>query len=195
MIKQIVDFHRPEGGAAAIEVFVLAENPQEHIKILKELIDGGAVIKTVDADTIRAVFKNADQQKLLSLLDAGWSFEGQEITAPQCSIPEDEFAPLLEQLSEEEVEKAIEEATDRFFNCRLPGLEGGYAIQNMELVRGQATNEEMQADAVRFGIDPAIYQDHWQQLLMDQLEEIFDEELFDALQRAVARKEAGPCTR
>lgn len=109
---------------------------------------------------------------------------------PQYSAPEDDFAPLLEKLTEEEIEEAVRDATDRFFNCRLLGLEGKYAVVNLSLTRGLATDEEMQADAVRFGIDPAIYQEHWQQMLMEQLEEIFDEELFDALQRAVARKEA-----
>lgn len=107
---------------------------------------------------------------------------------------EDEFAPLLERLSEEEQEEAVKDATDRFFNSRLPGLEGKYAVVNLSLCRGDATDEEMKADAQRFSIDPAIYQEYWQQMLLEQLEEAFDEELFDALQRAVARKEAKPCT-
>jgi hypothetical protein len=107
---------------------------------------------------------------------------------------EDEFAPLLERLTEDEVDAATKDATDHFFYHRLPGLEGKYAVVNWALTRGEATEEELKADAGRFGIDPAIYPDHWRDMLMDQLEEIFDEELFDALQRAVARKEAKPCT-
>lgn len=78
MIKQIVDFSRNENGAATIEVFVLADNPQAHSKVLKELIDGGAVLESVDADTIRATYKDSNQEKLLQLLEDGWSFEGRE---------------------------------------------------------------------------------------------------------------------
>lgn len=185
MIKQIVEFSRDDDkGAAIIEVFASAM-AGEHLEILKALIQDGAIIRHVDADTIRAVYKGCTQDKLLSLIDDGWSFEGRE------GEEEDEYSPLLEKLSEEEIEEAAKDAADHFFNQRLPGLEGKYSIVDLSLVRGEATEDEMRADAPRFGIDPTAYPDHWQQLLMDQLEEIFDEELFDALQRAVAQKEAG----
>jgi len=191
MIKQIVEFSRDDDkGGAIIEVFASAM-AGEHLEILKALIQDGAIIRYVDADSIRAVFKGCTQDKLLSLIDDGWSFEGREVEEPQATSPEDEYSPLLEKLSEEEIEEAVKDATDHFFNQRLPGLEGKYSIVNLSLVRGEATEDEMRADAPRFGIDPTAYPDHWQQLLMDQLEEIFDEELFDALQRAVAQKEAG----
>lgn len=110
------------------------------------------------------------------------------VTPKTCSCPDDEFAPLLEELTDQEQEEAVKVATDRFFNCRLPGLKGKYAVVNLSLTRGLATEDELKADAARFGIDPAIYPDHWQQMLMEQLEELFDEELFNALLWEVDRK-------
>ena len=84
MIKQIVDFSRDEaeGGAATIELFVLAEDPRTHATILQELARDGAILQIVDCDTIRAKYKGVTQDKLLSLLDEGWSFSGQD--ALQC---------------------------------------------------------------------------------------------------------------
>ena len=76
MIKQIVDFSRDERGAAIIEVFVLADNPKEHIDTIKALIEDGAIIQGADSDTIRATYKGSNQDKLLSLIDEGWSFDG-----------------------------------------------------------------------------------------------------------------------
>lgn len=86
MIKQIVDFSRDDQGrAAVIEVFVLAEDPQTHTRILQELVRDGAILHNVDADTIRAVYRGTNQDKLLSLLADGWSFEGRDDTdALQC---------------------------------------------------------------------------------------------------------------
>ena len=80
MIKQIVDFSRDEaeGGAATIELFVLAEDPRTHATILQELARDGAILQIVDSDTIRAKYKGVTQDKLLSLLSEGWSFEGKE---------------------------------------------------------------------------------------------------------------------
>ncbi len=80
MIKQIVDFARDEaeGGVATIELFVLAEDPRAHAKILQELARDGAILQIVDSDTIRAKYKGVTQDKLLSLIDEGWSFEGKE---------------------------------------------------------------------------------------------------------------------
>ena len=84
MIKQIVDFSRDEaeGGAATIELFVLAEDPRTHATILQELARDGAILQIVDCDTIRAKYKGVTQDKLLSLLDEGCSFSGQD--ALQC---------------------------------------------------------------------------------------------------------------
>ena len=80
MIKQIVDFSRDEaeGGAATIELFVLAEDPRTHATILQELARDGAILQIVDSDTIRAKYKGVTQDKLLSLLAEGWSFPGQD---------------------------------------------------------------------------------------------------------------------
>jgi hypothetical protein len=192
MIKQIVEFYRDgDRGAAIIAVFMMVPDPRAHLQAIKDLIDDGATIQTVDADTIRAVYKGSNQDKLLSLIDDGWGFGGREVEEPQATVLEDEYSPLLEKLSEEEIEEAAKDATDHFFNQRLPGLEGKYAVVDLSLVQGEATEDEMRADVLRFGIDPAAYPEHWKQLLMDQLEEIFDEELFDALQRAVAQKVTG----
>ncbi len=169
-----------EGEAATIELFVLADHPA-HATILQELVRDGAILQSVDSDTIRAKYKGVTQDKLLSLLEDGWSFEGKE-------TEEDDLGGLVVRLSEKEQSEAIKEATDRFFNRRLPGLEGKYAVVNLSLTRGDATDEEMKVDADRFGLDPAAYPDHWPQLLMDQLEEAFDEELYDAMERAVTKK-------
>lgn len=83
MIKQIVDFSRDgDGRAAVIEVFMLVEDPHEHAEAIKSLANDGAIIQSADADTIRAVYRGTNQDKLLSLLDEGWSFSGQD--ALQC---------------------------------------------------------------------------------------------------------------
>ena len=79
MIKQIVDFSRGgDGRAAVIEVFMLVEDPQVHIEAIKTLAEDGAIIQSADADTIRAKYKGVTQDKLLSLLADGWSFEGRD---------------------------------------------------------------------------------------------------------------------
>lgn len=81
MIKQIVDFSRDEDrGAAIIEVFMMVPDPQAHIEAIKSLIEDGAIIQTADADTIRAVYRDSNQDKLLELIEDGWSFEGKEAT-------------------------------------------------------------------------------------------------------------------
>jgi hypothetical protein len=83
-IKQIVDFSRDDQGRAAIiEVFMLVGNPQAHIDAVKALIKDGAIIQSVDSDTIRAVYRGTDQNKLVGLIDEGWSFAGQE-EPPKC---------------------------------------------------------------------------------------------------------------
>lgn len=83
-IKQIVDFSRDDQGRAAIiEVFMLADNPQAHIVAVKALINDGAIIQSVDSDTIRAVYRGTNQDKLLCLIDEGWSFACQE-EPPKC---------------------------------------------------------------------------------------------------------------
>jgi len=79
MIKQIVDFSRDDQGrAAVIEVFLLVEDPHEHVEAIKALAEDGAIIQSADADTIRAVYRGTNQDKLLSLLADGWSFEGRD---------------------------------------------------------------------------------------------------------------------
>ena len=79
MIRQIVDFSREdERGAAIIQVFMMVNDPKQHIEAIKALAKDGAIIQSVDADTIRATYKGSNQDKLLELIEAGWSFTGQE---------------------------------------------------------------------------------------------------------------------
>lgn len=79
MIKQIVDFSRDEeGDAAIIQVFMMVNDPKQHVEAIKALIEDGAIIQTVDADIIRATYKKSNQDKLLSLIEDGWTFEGRE---------------------------------------------------------------------------------------------------------------------
>lgn len=83
MIKQIVDFSRDEEGRAAIiKVFMLVEDPHEHVEAIKTLAEDGAIIQSADADTIRAVYRGTNQDNLLSLLAEGWSFSGQDAGDP-----------------------------------------------------------------------------------------------------------------
>ena len=85
MIKQIVDFSRDDQGrAAVIEVFMMVEDPHEHIEAIKVLIKDGAIIQSADADTIRAVYRGTNQDKLLSLIDEGWNFSGEVAEALDC---------------------------------------------------------------------------------------------------------------
>jgi hypothetical protein len=78
MIKQIVDFFRDEEerGSATIEVFMLVEDPQKYVESLRALVQDGAIIESADGDAIRAKCKGVTQDKLLSLIDEGWSFDG-----------------------------------------------------------------------------------------------------------------------
>lgn len=79
MIKKIVDFSRDDQGrAAVIEVFMLVDDPHERVEAIKALAEDGAIIQSADADTIRAVYRGTNQDKLLSLLADGWSFSGQD---------------------------------------------------------------------------------------------------------------------
>jgi predicted ABC-type ATPase len=79
MIKQIVDFSREEErGTAIIQVFMMVNDPQKHIEAIKALVKDGAIIQSVDADTIRATYKGSNQDKLLELIEDGWTFTGQD---------------------------------------------------------------------------------------------------------------------
>lgn len=83
-MKQIVDFSRDDQGRAAIiEVFLLVEDPCAHAEAIKTLAKDGAIILSADSDTIRAVYRGTNQDKLLALIDEGWSFSGQE-EPPKC---------------------------------------------------------------------------------------------------------------
>lgn len=103
--------------------------------------------------------------------------------------PEDEFSLLMEKLTDEQILACETAATDRLFNFRFPGLAGRYGIMNRELVRHEATVEQMRQDAARFGIDPAVYQDCWWDMLLEQLSEAWDEEFYEALLAKVQRLE------
>ncbi len=80
MIKQIVNFSRnQETGDATIEIFVLTTDAALHAEAVKTLIDNGATIQAVDANTIRAVYKDTNQDKLLELIESGWTFAGLDV--------------------------------------------------------------------------------------------------------------------
>jgi hypothetical protein len=58
MIKQIVDFSwEEERSAAIIEVFIMANDSKQHIEAIKALVKDGAIIQSVDDDTIRATLQ------------------------------------------------------------------------------------------------------------------------------------------
>jgi hypothetical protein len=87
MIKQIVDFSRElERGTAIIDVFMMVEDSQKYVESIRSLAKDGAVILSADGDTIRARYKGVTQDKLLELLEEGWSFAGHEdeASALQC---------------------------------------------------------------------------------------------------------------
>lgn len=87
MIKQIEYFFRDEehcdAGStltqpAIIEVSMVVKDPKLHIEAIKALVKDDATIQTVTTDTIRATYKGSTQDKLLELIEAGWTFAGQE---------------------------------------------------------------------------------------------------------------------
>lgn len=79
MIKQIIDFSREiERGSAVIDVFMMVGDPREYPEAIKSLMKDGAIILSADGDTVRARYKGVTQDKLLSLIDEGWSFSGQD---------------------------------------------------------------------------------------------------------------------
>jgi hypothetical protein len=76
-IKQIVEFIRYEGiGSADVELFAIFDSPREHVETLKSLLIDGAILQVVDCDSVRAVYRGVTQEKLLKLMDEGWSFDG-----------------------------------------------------------------------------------------------------------------------
>lgn len=80
MIKQIVHFSRnQETGNAKMEIFVLTTDATLHAEAIKTLIDDGATIQTVDANTIRAVYEDTNQDKLFRLIESGWTFAGLDV--------------------------------------------------------------------------------------------------------------------
>ncbi|MHB8118604.1 MAG: hypothetical protein ACYDHX_07765 [Methanothrix sp.] len=104
---------------------------------------------------------------------------------PPC--PESEA--LLALLTDEEALACETQATDRLFNFRFPGLAGKYHILNRELVRGEASEEEMREDAGRFGLNADIYADHWKDMLLEHLSDAWDEEFYEALLAKAQAKE------
>ncbi len=80
MIKQIVNFFRNQGtDNATMEIFVLTTDASLHTDAVKTLIDNGATIQAVDANTIRAVYEDTNQDKLLELIESGWTFAGLDV--------------------------------------------------------------------------------------------------------------------
>jgi hypothetical protein len=80
MIKQIVNFSRnQETGKATIEIFVLTTDAALHAEAVKVLIENGATIQVVEANTIKAIYKDTNQDKLLELIEGGWTFAGLDV--------------------------------------------------------------------------------------------------------------------
>ena len=100
-----------------------------------------------------------------------------------------ESEALLALHTDEEALACETQATDRLFNFRFPGLAGKYHIVNRELVRGDATEEEMLQDAARFRHDVPDCDLSWQILLLDWLSGAWDEEFYEALLAAAQEKE------
>lgn len=87
MIKKIEYFCRDEehcdAGStstqpAIIEIFMVVKDPKQHIEAIKALVKDNATIQAVTDDTIRATYKGTSQDKLLELIEGGWTFTGQE---------------------------------------------------------------------------------------------------------------------
>jgi len=80
MIKQIVNFSRnQETGKATIGIFVLTTDAVLHAEAVKVLIGSGATIQAVDTNTIKAIYEDTNQDKLLELIEAGWTFAGLDV--------------------------------------------------------------------------------------------------------------------
>lgn len=100
----------------------------------------------------------------------------------------EEYQHLVDNLTDEELNLAEDRAISVFFKEKAPGLSGKYYVMNMNLIHDTSTEEYMKADAMARGIDPEIYKDEWQNMLMEQLEEIFDECMLDEMKAAVESK-------
>lgn len=80
MIKQILNFSRnQETGKATIGIFVLTTDAALHAEAIKGLMENGATIQAVDANTIKAVYNDTNQDKLLELIEGGWTFAGLDV--------------------------------------------------------------------------------------------------------------------
>ncbi len=87
MIKKIEYFCRDEehcdAGStstqpAIIEIFMVVKDPKQHIEAIRALVKDNATIQAVTGNSIRATYKGSGQDKLLELIEAGWTFAGQE---------------------------------------------------------------------------------------------------------------------
>jgi hypothetical protein len=145
-IKQIVDFSRDDQGRAAIiEVFMLVGNPQAHIDAVKALIKDGAIIQSVDSDTIRAVYRGTDQNKLVGLIDEGWSFAGQE-EPPKCLC---EFCKVPCDIRDTNGHEIDPEA----LSCQDQADKGlcGECIEPCDVRDGQVTEEDIYSLSAKIG--------------------------------------------
>ena len=83
----------------------------------------------------------------------------------------------LEALPDAKREAAEDAAIDFFFNVLHPGLEGDYAICNSRLVRGEATEQQIAADARSMGVPP--------ESVIDSLDRNLAREIYIALLRLI----------
>lgn len=100
----------------------------------------------------------------------------------------DPFGELMSMLTDEELVEAEKEASDLFFSRYYPDLKGNYCVENLSLVIGENSEDVLREDAAKIGIDPDAYVDVWRDMLIDTLEESFDNLLYDVLCRMVERK-------
>ena len=77
MIRQITEFRAGDGDEpGTLEFFCMSQTDEDmakHDELVKQLAKD-AIIEYVDGDTVRGAFKTATQEKLLELLEYGWSF-------------------------------------------------------------------------------------------------------------------------
>lgn len=78
MLKQITNFSREiERHTCVIDIFVMVDDPQQYAETIRSLAKDGARLLSADGDTIRARYHGCGQDKLIELLNDGWSFAGQ----------------------------------------------------------------------------------------------------------------------
>lgn len=98
-----------------------------------------------------------------------------------------EMSDLLCSIDLQDVEAALTEAKDRFFNVRASGLRGKYVINGFMVFQDGGLQADYMADAQTLGYPLDFFRDLWERMLMTHLNAIFRRDLHDAL---VVRKDS-----